>query len=145
MWKLRSTSFFDSFILLPSFSFIIILFNSAICSHLISKIPQLLHLHKFWCTLPQLVNVVIIWCIATSGLKLRILNATFPKRCINNMSDSPFSCLIFTKAIEVKWCGWLVANCTPNFSTSVSKQSMDNSGKRVNQLKVAPFKVVGNT
>jgi len=31
------------------------------------------------------------------------------------------------------------------FFTRVSKQSIHNNGNRVNQLKVAPFKVVGNT
>lgn len=87
----------------------------------------------------------IMWCIVTLGLKFHILNETFPKSSMNSLSDYSFSCLILTKAIEVKWCRRLVVNYAPNFSTSVWKQSMDNYEKRVNQLNTAGFNVVGNT
>ena len=91
------------------------------------------------------LNVVIIWYIVTSGLRFQILSATFPKRSIITLNDSPFSYFIFIKAIDVRWCDRLVANWVPNFSTKVSKQSIHNDDNRANQLKVAPFKFFGNT
>jgi len=52
---------------------------------------------------------------------------------------------MLTRAKEVRWRGLLVANCVPKWATSVSKQSMDHGGRRVNQLKIEPFRDVGNT
>ena len=50
-----------------------------------------------------------------------------------------------TRAMEVRWCGWLVANCVSNFATSVAKLSMELGESLVIQLRAAPFKDVGNT
>ena len=68
---------------------------------------------------------VTMWCITTSGLWLRMFKAILPNLSIKVLRDSSFSCRIFTKAMEVRWCGQLVVKCAPNFVVSVSKQSMD--------------------
>lgn len=36
-------------------------------------------------------RVVSMWCIATSGLKFRMLMVTFPNHSMNFLNDSPFS------------------------------------------------------
>jgi len=89
-------------------------------------------------------SAVTMWCIATSGLRFRMSNAVLLNLFMKALKVSDFSCRIFTKAIEVRWCGRLVVNCAPNLVASVSKQSMDWAGSRVNQLKAAPLSEVGN-
>ena len=48
-------------------------------------------------------RAVIIWCIATSGLRFRITMAVFPNRSMNVLRDSPFSWRTLTSAIDVRW------------------------------------------
>ena len=46
----------------------------------------------------------------------------------------PFSCRMFTKAVNIKWCGWLITNCVLNLATNMSKESIERGvGSHVNQ------------
>ena len=90
-------------------------------------------------------RTVSIWCIATSGLRFRMLMATFSNWSMNFIRDSPFSWRMLTRAMDVRWWGRLVANWTSNLATSISKQSTEFGGSFMNQLKAPPFKEVGKT
>jgi len=67
-----------------------------------------------------------------------MFNATLSNLFVKVLKDYVFSCQMFTKVMDVRWCGRLVVNYAPNLVASVSKQSMERAGKRVNQLKVVP-------
>ena len=86
-----------------------------------------------------------MWCMATFGLRFRMLIVTFPNLLMKVLKDSPFSWRMPTKAMEVRWCDRLVANCVSNMDISVAKLSTELGGSFVNQLKAPPFSNVGNT
>ena len=83
--------------------------------------------------------------MATSELRFRMLIATLLNLSTKVLNDSPFSWRMPTRAMEVKWCGRLVANWVSNFATSVAKLSMELGESLVNQLRVTSLKDVGNT
>ena len=56
-------------------------------------------------------KVVSMWCIATSGLRFQMLIATLLNLSTKVLKDSSFSWRMPTRAMEVRWCGRLVANC----------------------------------
>jgi len=74
-----------------------------------------------------------------------MLRASLPKRSTNVLKDSPSSWRMLMSTREVRSCGFDVANYAPNWYDKVSKQSMENGARRVNQLKAAPLRDVGNT
>jgi len=88
---------------------------------------------------------VIMWCMTTYGLKFWMFRAILPNLSMNSLRDSPFSWKMLTRVKKVRWCGWLVTNCVPNFDTSVLKQSMEFGGSLVSQLKGPSFSEVRNT
>lgn len=52
---------------------------------------------------------------------------------MNALSDSSFSYIMFIKAMDVRWCSWLVTNCAPNIEQMVAKLSMKLGSKKLNQ------------
>jgi len=74
-----------------------------------------------------------------------MLIATLLNLSTKVLKDSPFFWRMPTRAMDVRWRGRLVANWVSNFATSEAKLSMELGESLVNQLRVAPFKDVGNT
>lgn len=90
-------------------------------------------------------RAVNIWCMATSKLRFRMFITTLLNLLTKVLKESPFSWRIPTRAMEVRWCGWLVANYVSNLDISVMKLSMEKGGSFLNQLKAPPLRDVGNT
>ena len=67
------------------------------------------------------LRAITIWCMTTSGLRLQMFNTTLMILSTKACTNSSFSCWIFTKAKDVRWCGRLVANCALSVATKVSK------------------------
>jgi len=78
------------------------------------------------------LRAVTMWCMATSRLKLRLLSPNLSNISMKDRKDSIFSYRMFTKVMDMRWCRRLVANCVPNFATSVLKQSIECADKQVN-------------
>ena len=70
-------------------------------------------------------RAVSMWCMAMSGLRFWMLIATLLNLSTKVLKDSPFSWRMPTRAMDVRWCGRLVANWVSNFATSVAKLPMD--------------------
>lgn len=77
-------------------------------------------------------NVIIKWCIATAGSKFQIFNVTFLKRSMNVRNGPFFSYCMLMRATNVRWWGWLVANCVPKRAIRVSNESTELRGSCVN-------------
>ena len=90
-------------------------------------------------------RAVTMWCMTMSKLRFQMFRVTLLNLSMNSLRDSPFSLRMLTRAIKVRWCCQLVANCVPNLGTKVSKKSMEFGGSLVNQLKAPSFSKVGNT
>ena len=73
-------------LLLKSFHFSIHMYFAALCLNSAMLVAGLLHKLS---TKGVLHSVLIIWCRATSGFKLSMLRASFPKRSMNVLKDSP--------------------------------------------------------
>jgi len=67
------------------------------------------------------LSVVTMWWRATFELRFWIFKATFLNLSMKSLNNSPFSCRILTRAINVMWCGRFVANWFMNFASKVSK------------------------
>ena len=70
---------------------------------------------------------------------------TFPNLSMKVFRDFPFSWRMPTRAMEVRWCGQLVAKYVSNLDISIAKLSQELGESLVNPLRASPFNYVGNT
>ena len=79
------------------------------------------------------------------GVRFRIWTVVRPNLPMIFLRDSSFACRRLPKVVEVMRWDLLVAFCTLNSSTRVSKLSMDIGGSAQYQVNAIPLRDVGKT